>query len=137
MKKKNITFSKNYESEIPKIYVDENQIEQVLINLFLNSLDAMDKGDSITVNFKTAEDTATNDPAETKVSVFMEIVDTGCGIESDHIERIFNPFFTTKSDGVGLGLSISSRLVEENGGTIMVESELGQGSKFILQLPTS
>ena len=135
MRKKEIVFEKNIESDIPDIYVDENQIEQVLINLFLNSLDAMEKGGSIIVKLKVVESKTENILNNASKAVVLDLFDTGCGIESDNLERIFNPFFTTKSDGVGLGLSISSRLIEENGGRILVESEPGQGTTFKVYFP--
>ena len=68
-------------------------------------------------------------------SIIVYITDTGKGIDKDKIEKIFNPFFTTKSDGVGLGLSISSRLLEENQSKMEVESELNKGTTFKLFLP--
>jgi PAS domain S-box-containing protein len=135
MKKKEITFEKNIETEISDVYVDENQIEQVLINLFLNSLDAMDKGGSIKVHLnivKNRDEVLIDNATE---AVLLVVEDTGIGIDQENLEKIFNPFFTTKNDGVGLGLSISSRLVEENGGQIFVESEPGQGTKFKLYFP--
>ena len=67
--------------------------------------------------------------------VLVRIQDTGQGIEDEIIEKIFNPFFTTKNEGVGMGLAISSRLVEENGGRLEVNSEIGKGSSFSLYLP--
>ncbi len=136
MSKKEIVFNKNYESDIPNVYVDENQLEQVLINLFLNALDAMDKEGTLTVNLKLAENTEANTTKDDKQTVIMELIDTGCGIEGDKLEKIFNPFYTTKTNGVGLGLSISTRLVEENGGEMSVESEPGRGTRFIITLPT-
>ena len=68
--------------------------------------------------------------------VLVEISDTGEGIPKDNLGKIFKPFFTTKTEGVGLGLSICNRLVNENGGKIDVASEVGQGTKFVLALPT-
>jgi signal transduction histidine kinase len=62
------------------------------------------------------------------------VEDTGSGIGPDHLERIFEPLFTTKSKGIGLGLSLAKRLAEANGGSIRVESELGQGSRFTVEL---
>jgi len=136
MKKKEIVFNKNYELDIPDVYVDENQLEQVLINLFLNALDAMNKGGTITINLKISDNTGENQTDFKEPNVIMELIDTGCGIESDNLEKIFNPFYTTKTNGVGLGLSISTRLVEENGGKMSVESEPGKGTRFIISLPT-
>ena len=67
--------------------------------------------------------------------VEISILDRGAGIPKEHVENIFNPFFTTKPDGVGLGLAIVSKIVDEHGGSIRVESEPGHGSAFRLFLP--
>jgi PAS domain S-box-containing protein len=136
MKKKEIEFSKDYQSNIPDVYVDENQIEQVLINLMLNSLDALAKSGSIHVILKKAKESELNYTIGLEIPVVMVLEDTGCGINTENLEKIFNPFFTTKDDGVGLGLSISSRLIEENGGKMLVESEVNKGTRFIIYLPT-
>jgi PAS domain S-box-containing protein len=135
VRKKEIVFEKNIDVNIPDVYVDENQIEQVLINLFLNSLDALEKGGTITVNLKVDKNDGVLE--NSSKALILELEDTGCGIESENLERIFNPFFTTKSDGVGLGLSISSRLIEENGGRILVESEKNKGTVFSIYFPVS
>jgi PAS domain S-box-containing protein len=137
MRKKEIIFKKNIETEISDVYVDENQIEQVLINLLLNSLDALEKGGSINIHLKMVENREEVILENTSKAVLLILEDTGCGIESENLEKIFNPFFTTKSDGVGLGLSISSRLIEENGGQIFVESEPDKGTKFKLYFPVT
>jgi signal transduction histidine kinase len=135
MKKKEIIFEKIIDSEISDIYVDENQIEQVLINLFLNSLEALEKGGSIIIHLKMIENRDEVILENASKAVLLIVEDNGTGIEKENIEKIFNPFFTTKDDGVGLGLSISSRLIEENGGHILVESEFGEGTKFKLYFP--
>jgi PAS domain S-box-containing protein len=136
MKKKGIRFHTEFTEDLPRVYVDENQIEQVLINLFLNAIDAMPDGGELKVQtgyLYTSEKTSDHNDERIKV----EIIDSGNGIAEENIEKIFNPFFTTKSDGVGLGLSITSRLVEENGGHLQVKSKPGEGSTFILLLPTT
>jgi two-component system sensor histidine kinase AtoS len=133
MNKKNIIYNAIFDKNMPKVYVDENQIEQVLINLFLNAIDAMNQGGALSVSTRLVK---ISDDPEQKSLVAITIEDQGCGIEKENIKKIFNPFFSTKSDGVGLGLSISSRLVEENGGRIEVESEVGRGTRFSVLLPT-
>jgi two-component system sensor histidine kinase HydH len=65
----------------------------------------------------------------------ISILDRGAGIPKEHVENIFNPFFTTKSDGVGLGLAIVSKIVDEHGGSLRVESEAGHGSAFLVFFP--
>ena len=67
----------------------------------------------------------------------VEFSDTGCGIPPDYIEDIFNPFFTTKSTGSGLGLSISNQIIQDHKGYIVVESQLGKGSSFFINLPVN
>jgi PAS domain S-box-containing protein len=137
MRKKNISFNKHYDSDIAEVYVDENQVEQILINLFLNAIDAMGKGGTLTVSLKTENSNIADNDISTAQMVVLEMEDTGQGIDEENLEKIFNPFFTTKSEGVGLGLSISSRLVEENGGQINVESHPGEGTRFTVKLPTT
>jgi signal transduction histidine kinase len=110
-------------------------MEQILINLFLNSLDALQPGGTITVNIKKIISAETVQEENGKLTVELQFIDTGHGIEKENLEKIFNPFFTTKSDGVGLGLSITSRLIQENGGTLTVDSEQGKGTRFIMRLP--
>lgn len=130
-RKKNIEFKKNFDAQLPQVYIDESQIEQVVLNLFLNAVDAMPEGGVISIT--TGINSTTGDNSDGYI--FLSIVDTGNGIPGTKLEKIFNPFYTTKSDGVGLGLSISTRLLEENGGKIEVSSVLNEGSKFTIFLP--
>lgn len=139
-KKKKIIFQKSFSENTEETYIDENQIEQIFLNLFLNAIDAMEEGGLLKVQTKSSKmvvnyikDGKTikeNNPA---VEILIE--DTGSGILPEMLEKIFNPFYTTKSDGLGLGLSISNRLINENGGKMEVESEPGKGSIFRLLLP--
>jgi signal transduction histidine kinase len=93
--------------------------------LLENAAQASQPGGAITVKTRPAAG-----------SVEIAVIDRGAGIKPDDIENIFNPFFTTKSDGIGLGLAIVSKIIDEHGGTMAVESELGQGSVFRILLPT-
>jgi PAS domain S-box-containing protein len=141
-KKKNIRFEKKFAELNERVYVDESQIEQIVLNLFLNALDAMAAHDEGTLTVQTrlatmpiqllkkGEMVNENLPA-----VEVTIRDTGEGIDLKNIEKVFNPFFTTKSEGLGLGLSICNRLVNENGGKIEVNSVKKQGTEFRLMLP--
>jgi two-component system, NtrC family, sensor kinase len=110
---------------LPKIRIDAHQIQQVLINLMLNAVQAMEKGGTLTLRTFP----------ETGEGVGMEVRDTGTGISEAHSKRIFDPFFTTKSEGTGLGLSISLKILENHGATIDVASEEGKGSTFTLHFP--
>jgi signal transduction histidine kinase len=112
------------------VLAEENQLEQVIVNLAANAIDAMPHGGRIVV--RTSVEGAA--PARSAVLVFS---DTGSGIAPDVLPRIFEPFFTTKAagKGTGLGLAIAARIVEEHGGAISVESEPGRGTTFTVRLP--
>jgi len=135
MKKRKIVFKSNHEAELPKVFVDESQIEQVIVNLLLNAMDSIKNSGEIFVSTKLSKIKSDSKEKTEQEMVIVQIQDTGEGIEDEIIEKIFNPFFTTKSEGVGMGLAISSRLVEENGGRLEVNSEIGKGSSFSLYLP--
>jgi PAS domain S-box-containing protein len=104
----------------------EHQLQQVFLNLFLNARDAMPKGGWLTIQ--------TYGDGEHAI---VEVADTGSGIPSEHLARIYDPFFTTKAigRGTGLGLSISYGILREHGGSIRCDSTAGQGTRFILTLP--
>jgi len=105
---------------------DAQQIEQVLINLFTNAIQAMEHGGSLRINL-----------GRVKGAIAIAVQDTGMGIPKQNITRIFDPFFTTKpeGEGTGLGLSVSFGIVSRHGGTIEIESELGWGTTFTVLLP--
>jgi signal transduction histidine kinase len=102
-----------------------DHIVQVLLNLFLNAVDATDHGGKITVESHPHED-----------GVAVSVADTGTGMDDATRARLFEPFFTTKSEGTGLGLSLSDSLIRANGGRIEVESKPGEGSRFTVVLPS-
>lgn len=106
--------------------IDKDQFKQILVNLIINSLKAMDQGGQLTIEGVRQE----KDPYFTLV-----IADTGRGISPEIIDRIFDPFFTTDSEGAGLGLSVVKRLVVQNNGDIKVTSQLREGTKFTIKLP--
>jgi PAS domain S-box-containing protein len=143
LKTKEIKFQEDFSTKLPRVYVDETQIEQVILNLFLNAIDAMKTGGFLKVSASTKKINPI-DGKGANYSVFdqdlyyvlLEISDTGTGIAPENLKKIFNPFYTTKADGLGLGLSICSRLMEENNGKIDAFSTEGQGTTFVLALPT-
>ncbi len=110
------------------VLAHENQIEQVLLNLASNAIDAMPEGGRIDVRMRAEREAG---------RVTIEFADTGCGIAEQDLPRIFEPFFTTKAPGrgTGLGLSIACRIVEDHGGTISVASAPGRGTTFTIRLP--
>ena len=123
----NIKVTKNY-TQLPEIEVDPNQIKQVFLNLFLNAIEAMPKGGTLTI--KTAA--PTNSIPDTQYSIL--ITDTGQGIAPTNLKHIFDPFYTKKTEGTGLGLSIVHGIIEKHNGIIEVNSKLGEGTTFTISL---
>ncbi|HLD35086.1 MAG TPA: ATP-binding protein, partial [Planctomycetota bacterium] len=122
--------------------IDSEQIKQVLYNLIINSIESSTgKGPAPTKNkqecaisIKILKSTSPL-PMSSRKGITIEITDCGKGIQPQHVNRIFEPFFTTKSEGIGLGLSIAKRIVENHGGNITVESKLDKGTTFSIWLP--
>ena len=121
----------------PLISVDIARIEQVLLNLVLNALQAMPDGGILTLSLQHVQLPEPSPDANLALREWLElsINDTGTGIAREQLERIFQPFFTTKAHGIGLGLPISRRLIEDHQGQLLVESQLGFGSTFTIRLP--
>jgi two-component system, NtrC family, sensor histidine kinase HydH len=121
----NVSIFKNYSPDVPPVVFDAELMERVIINLLSNAAQASPKGSVVTVK------TQLTGAGKAEIAV----IDRGSGIERKNLENIFNPFFTTKSDGVGFGLAICVKIVDEHGGRIDVESAPGEGSVFRVQLP--
>ena len=144
MENTGILYKETIEEKLPEVLIDSQQIQQVLLNLILNAIDAMPDGGKLEVIarpviFYNHKSRGPNDKDADKHSVkYIEISvqDSGTGIDKDKLEEIFNPFFTTKPNGLGLGLSIVHRIIEEHQGEIRVQSIRGQGTSFRLTLPT-
>jgi signal transduction histidine kinase len=124
-----VSIYKNYSPDIDPFPLDRQLIERVLYNLLLNAAQASPPQGSVTVKTRQLGDTGEGGTVE------IDVIDRGSGIAPKDRESIFNPFFTTKSSGVGLGLAIVSKIVDEHGGEITVESEPGAGSVFRVFLP--
>lgn len=122
--------------EIPKVYGNPGNLRQVFLNIILNSLYFTPEGGTIRVSTEI-DDSNDQRFKPDVIPVKVVIADTGSGIPEEIKQRIFDPFFTTKpvGEGTGLGLAISYRIVEEHGGTIDVESKVGQGTRLIVKLP--
>lgn len=120
----NIELVAELDSELPSMQVDPDQIRQVFTNIILNAQEAMPDGGRLTVAAQVKDK-------------FMEITfaDTGCGIPESTMRKIFDPLFTTKAKGIGLGLSVCQSIVERHGGRIKVHSEVGKGTTFSVLLP--
>lgn len=125
-KKAGIEVVRRLEHSLPGIAGDSSQLQQVLVNLVVNAIQAMPDGGRLTITTSQGEDKQT-----------ITVEDTGRGIDQDNLKRIFLPFFTTKEvgEGTGLGLSVAYGIVNSHGGSIDVESEIDTGTRFIVQFP--
>ncbi|MBI5049177.1 MAG: GHKL domain-containing protein, partial [Deltaproteobacteria bacterium] len=126
--KQRITIDEVIDNDIPDVWIDPQQMQQILINLLLNAIQSMPQGGKIRimVGYNGLSD---------KNFVEVSISDTGCGIPERQMDKIFNPFFTTKATGTGLGLSIVHRIINEYNGKIIVSSVVGEGTTFQIFLP--
>ena len=120
----NVDLARDIEDNLPMVMVDGDQIQQVFVNMVLNAVQAMTDGGRL--------DIAARRKGE---FVGVEFSDTGCGILETEMKKIFDPLFTTKAKGIGLGLAVCKSIVERHGGDIRVESEVERGTKFTVFLP--
>jgi signal transduction histidine kinase len=120
-------------SSLPRTMIDPNSMEQAFLNIVLNAQKAMPKGGTFTVATGPVYKGKDNGREVQEIQIVFE--DTGIGISGENLHKIFNPFFSTRSDGTGLGLSITKNIVEQQGGRIEVESTVNVGTKFIITLP--
>ena len=125
---KGITVQTQYAAEVDSARGDPDRINQILLNLYLNAIDAMESGGELKV--------ALSSDGKAK-EIYIRISDTGCGISPEHRSKIFDPYFTTKSTGTGLGLAIAHNIVEALGGKITAESHTEKGTTFTVTLPIS
>jgi signal transduction histidine kinase len=133
-KEKSVEITRDFSENLPKVWIDREQMKQVFMNLILNAIQAMRKGGSIYISTRPYRK---NDVGGAVQYVQVEIRDTGVGIPEDNLDHIFDPFFTSKDEGSGLGLSISHQIVQEHGGYVTVESKIGVGTSFFINLPIS
>ena len=128
---KGISVTRDYKSAAVTVDGDEDQLQQVLMNLVLNALEAMTINGALTISTEIS-------PREDGTTwLKIQVKDTGVGIKQENLDRIFEPFFTTKKNGTGLGLAISQRVIWEHQGRIEAKSEPGKGATFIISLPTA
>ena len=125
-KLRHIQVDKHLSRQVPNIFLDENQIHQVFINLLLNAIQAIDEKGTITIVSHLSTD---------RKRIKVEVSDTGCGIPLEDKSKIFEPFFSTKPKGTGLGLWVTYALIQKHGGELYVISEPGQGAQFVTEFP--
>ncbi len=127
-----------FDPNLKPVYVDPGQISQVIDNLVINANQAMPDGGIININAETVQvDQTSSLPFHPGEYVKITIQDHGTGIKENNLAKIFDPFFTTKKTGTGLGLSTCYTIVKRHEGHITVESEVGQGTTFIIYLPVA
>ena len=119
-----IALHKNLDPNCPILRFDPDQIRQVLLNLCQNAIDSMPQGGELTIRTQALDD-----------HVEVVVADTGQGMSESTQESIFQPFFTTKAGGTGLGLSVCQKIIHDHGGDIIVRSKAGTGSTFTVCLP--
>ncbi len=119
----NIELIKKLDTDLPEVNIDPDQIQQVLVNMILNAVQAMPEGGKLTIEAKAKEK-----------FLEVEISDTGCGIPQEAIGKIFDPLFTTRAKGIGLGLAVCKTSIERHEGYIEVKSEVGKGTTFTIKL---
>jgi PAS domain S-box-containing protein len=124
----NVQIVASLDRTLPPILGDATTLHQVLMNLLTNAREAMPTGGQVRLE---------TGPAERPSWVRLLVADTGPGIPAEEITKIFDPFFTTKRTGTGLGLSVSYGIIQEHGGTVDVQSRPGEGTTFIINLPTT
>jgi signal transduction histidine kinase len=123
-----VTVDAKVEPSLPPVAADEHQLRQALLNLLRNAVDAMHEGGRLTLRASRVADAADGRTVELTIS------DTGEGIAADHLQKIFDPFFSTKEGGTGLGLALTQQIIVEHGGKIEVRSERGRGTTFVVRL---
>ena len=124
----NVGLEMNLAENLPYIYLDKDQIQQAVINLTLNAIEATNSGGKVSIE--------TRDKSEQE-RIEVSVWDNGIGIVSENLSKIFDPFFTTKENGTGLGLAMTHGTIEQHGGSIEARSTIGKGTEFIVRLPIS
>ena len=125
---KHVTVEKHYAPDLPQVHVDADKLRQVILNILRNSLEAVAEGGRIRVCL-TQADTPSGPRLRTEIS------DNGRGIPAKDWENVFEPFYTTKASGIGLGLAIARKILEQHDGTIRVSAQEDWGSCFEILLP--
>jgi signal transduction histidine kinase len=131
-KEKGVEIVREFGENLPKVWIDREQMKQVFMNLILNAIQAMKEGGSISIATRSISRNGSEPSGE---FVQVEIRDTGIGIPEESLQHIFDPFFTSKDEGSGLGLAVTHQIVQEHGGFITVESTLGRGTAFFVHVP--
>jgi signal transduction histidine kinase len=131
-KEKGVEILRDFGESLPKVWIDREQMKQVFMNLILNAIQAMQEGGSISISTRAISRIGAEPSGE---FVQVEVRDTGIGIPEENLQHIFDPFYTSKDEGSGLGLAVSHQIVQEHGGFVTVESTIGKGTAFFVHVP--
>jgi signal transduction histidine kinase len=135
IQKQRLKVAKDFREDLPSAIGDPDQLQQVFLNLILNAIQSMPDGGELRISAtceRTSKEGLVNGRQE---YVVVCVKDTGMGMEKEVLQNIFNPFFTTKDAGTGLGLMVSQGIIQDHEGWIDVESEIGKGSIFRVYFP--
>lgn len=126
---KKVVLEKSYEEGSPQVLVDADKLKQVFLNILRNAFEAVEEEGKINISLSLLKE-----QEGSKIRVFIS--DNGCGIPEENRETIFEPFYTTKASGIGLGLPIARKIIEQHKGTIRVKENAAQGTSFEILIPT-
>ena len=135
IQKQEVRVVREISDDLPPVIGDSDQLQQVFLNLFLNAIQSMPKGGTLRLSASSKWISKEGLESGEREYVVVGVIDTGIGMEKEVVQNIFNPFFTTKDTGTGLGLMVSQGIVQDHEGWIEVESEIGKGSLFKIYLP--
>jgi len=119
-----IKLTRKLDADLPEVNIDPDQIQQVLVNIITNAVQAMPEGGKLTIGAR-----------EKDKFLEVEVTDTGCGIPQEAMDKIFDPLFTTRAKGIGLGLAVCKSIIDRHEGNIAVKSKGGEGTTFTIKLP--
>jgi signal transduction histidine kinase len=119
-----IKLTRKLDADLPEVNIDPDQIQQVLVNIITNAVQAMPEGGKLTIGAR-----------EKDKFLEVEVTDTGCGIPQEAMDKIFDPLFTTRAKGIGLGLAVCKSIIDRHEGNIAVKSKVGEGTTFTIKLP--
>jgi len=130
-----VRVARDWRREVPVVWADQEALYRALVNLVTNALDAMPRGGTLSLRVGWSEAETLGGPRPGGRRVAIEVEDSGVGIDPAHLDRVFNPFFSNKEGGTGLGLALTQKIVEDHGGSIDVRSAPGAGALFRIVLP--
>ncbi|NJK79966.1 MAG: PAS domain-containing protein [Chloroflexaceae bacterium] len=142
LKEHSITAQTVLAAQVPQFWANEAHMTQVLLNIILNAIEAMEQGGELSIRAQlrtsyTQAGTASNGPPPSEEIIVVDITDTGCGMSEETRARVFDPFFTTKPDGAGIGLAVSRKIVTDYQGSLTIHSRPGSGTTVTLALPVN